>query len=318
MLFKDNKYDLNDKLKNSELKSFKNTLKWWNCVRWFSTISFLSIGIIQISLSGLTFPINAFILTLIAITLLNITYSLWIETHKDNFIFPFIHNFLDIIIMSLAIFMTGGKNSPFLWGYLIPILTSSITLGRRAGFIASILSIAGLLSISYLSNLSIVTALKETYNAVDIIKLDTRTILSFTCLFFLVYFISSFLANTLRNQNKNLKNLNQELENKNNLILNSQKKLIEMQQKETIYQMALTLQHELNNPLAIVSLQSEMLLKENGNNSNPRLKSISDSVFRIKNIMEKIKQVYSETYNVRDALNGIKILDFNNSEQMIV
>lgn len=311
-MFTQNKQNGNaGKLDKIELKNYKSTLKWWNYVRWFSTISFLSIGIIQISLSGLTFPIHAFILTLSAITLLNITYSLWIETYSDNFIFPFIHNFLDIIIMSLAIFMTGGKNSPFLWGYLIPILTSSITLGRFAGFITSILSITGLLIISYLSNLSVVTALKETYNAVNVIKLDTRTILSFTCLFFLVYFISSFLANTLRSQNKNLKSLNQELEKKNYLILESQEKLVEMQQNETVYQMALTMQHEINNPLAILSLQSEMLSKENDNNS--RVKSMNDSILRIKTILDKIKLLHSKTLLTRNALDDMKIIDINKS-----
>ncbi len=294
---------------SNNLKSFKDALKWWNYVRWLSTISFLSVGIIQISLSGFGFPIYAFALTLLAITLLNIAYSLWVDNFKYNLTFPLIHNFMDIIIFSLAIFMTGGIKSPFLWGYLIPILTSSITIGRRAGLMASLLSILGLLSVSYFSDTNFIVGLQKSYDIFNISKIDSKTLLSFACLFFLVYFISSFLANTLRTQNLDLIELNKELKEKNQLILESQEKLVEMQRKETIYETVLTLQHEINNPLAILSLNTEMLQKESNGNLNKRLVSISDSVQRIKNILDKIKLLKNDKIKSRTTIDGIKILD---------
>ena len=210
--------------------------------------------------------------------------------------------------------MTGGINSPFLWGYLIPILTSSITIGRQAGFLASVLSILGLLAVSYLSDTHFVSQFTTDNGAVDISRLETKTLLSFACLFFLVYFISSFLANALRLQNNNLQNLNIQLQDKNKLILESQEKLIEMQKRETIYNMVFTLQHELNNPLAILALHSEMLVKENKIDSNGRLKSISDCIFRIKKIMVKIQKLNDDTIPMRDALDGVKIFDITKSK----
>jgi len=301
------------------LKNYENALKWWNAVRWLSTVSFLSLGIIQMSLSGSQFKLEAFGLTLLAITLLNIAYSLWIDNFKSNSLFPVIHNFLDIIIFSLAIFMTGGINSPFLWGYLIPILTSSITIGRRAGFLASVLSILGLLGVSYLSQISLIEGLGDSFKALNISKIESKTLLSFICLFLLVYFISSFLANSLRTQNDSLKRLNQELKEKNQLIIASQEKLINLQRKETIYQMVLTLQHELNNPLTILALQAEMLLKENEDKANGRLHSISESIFRIKDIMQKIKKLNSNSVPMKDALDGVKIfaISESNDEEII-
>ena len=266
------------------------------------------------SLSQTKFNLYAFGLTLLAITLLNIAYSLWIGNYKSNSIFPVIHNFLDIIIFSLAIFMTGGINSPFLWGYLIPILTSSITIGRKAGFLASVLSILGLLCVSYLSDAAFFSQFNVANDATYISRLETKTLLSFACLFLLVYFISSFLANALRMQNNNLQSLNLQLQEKNKLILESQAKVMEMQKKETIYNMVFTLQHELNNPLAILALQSEMLVKENINNTNGRLKSISDCIFRIKKIMEKIQKLNSDTIPLRDAIDGVKIFDIKESK----
>jgi len=295
-------------------KSLRNTLKWWNYVRWFSTISFFSLGIIQISISGFSFPPFAFILTLLAITLLNIAYSIWINHFKNQSIFPIIHNLLDIVIFSLAIFMTGGIKSPFLWGYLIPILTSSITIGIRAGFFASMLSVIGLIGVSQLGGLPLVNSLKQTYAIFNFTQFDTKTLLSFGCLFFLVYFISSFLANTLRTQNQHLKSLNQQLQKKNKLILESQEKLIEMQKRDTIYQTALTLQHEINNPMTILSLNTELLAKDTPDKDKQRIQKITDAVQRIKTILDKIKVLHSKTIQTRDALNGLKIIDLENTD----
>ena len=173
--------ELNKELENLKEKSYKSALSWWNYVRWLSTVSFLAVGIIQMGLSGSKFPMNAFALTLVAITLLNIAYSLWIENYRSRSIFPIVHNFLDIIIFSLAIFMTGGIKSPFLWGYLIPILTSSITIGRKSGFLATVLSIVGIMGVSYLSDMTFIANLRETYETINISKIEPKKLLSFAC-----------------------------------------------------------------------------------------------------------------------------------------
>jgi len=298
----------------NQLKNLPDTLKWWNYVRWLSTISFLSVGIIQMSISGDTFPIHAFVLTLLAITLLNIVYSLWIDNFKYNSIFPLIHNLMDITIFSMAIFMTGGTKSPFLWGYLIPILTSSITIGRAAGFAASLLSIGGLISISYISKYSLSAAQKSAYGILNLNIIDTRTMLSFACLFFLVYFISSFLANALRIQNNNLKLLNLQLREKNNTIIESQEKLIEMKQRDFIYQTSLTLQHEINNPLAILSLNTEMLANEIQDFNTTRINTITDSVQRIKAILDKIRQLQAGSFKTKNALQDLQVFDLESIE----
>ncbi len=310
---------LSTNIHDYEQVSFRETLKWWNFVRWLSTISFLSIGIIQISTSGFSFPIPAFVLTLLAITLLNTVYSLWIDHFQYNTIFPLIHNFMDIIIFSLAIFMTGGIKSPFLWGYLIPILTSSITIGRKAGFFASTLSILGLVSISQLSQSPIMISLRKTYDVFNYNQFEARTLLSYACLFFLVYFISSFLANTLRMQNNNLKTLNEQLIEKTNQILQSQEKILEMERRDTIYQAAMTMQHEINNPLTIASLNMEMLARETPNINHKRIQTINDSIERIKNILNKMRALQAKTIKTRNALSGLKIFELNeNDNQMIM
>ena len=295
--------------------SIREALKWWNVVRWLSTISFLAVGIIQISTSGFSFPIPAFALTLLAITLLNTSYSLWIDHFHQNIVFPIIHNFLDIVIFSFAIFMTGGIKSPFLWGYLIPILTSSITIGRIAGFFISSLCILGLIAVSKFSQSALMTNLKEHYTIFNFNQLEARTLLSFACLFFLVYFISSFLANTLRTQNRSLRSMNEQIIEKTNQILHSQEKIIELEKRETIYQAAMTMQHEINNPLTIASLNAEMLLKETPNINHKRVQAISDSIDRVKNILDKMRGLQQKTIKTRQALKDLEIFELSEDKK---
>jgi signal transduction histidine kinase len=298
-----------------EQKSLKDTLKWWNYVRWLSTISFLSVGIVQMAISRVNFPVHAFVLTLIGTTLLNIVYTVWIEYYDTNHIYPFIHNFLDIIIFSLAIYVTGGLKSPFIWSYLIPILTSSITIGRMAGLLACFGSLVSFFSvIVFDSYRNLATAVQFTEYIKHMSEINTHNLLSYTCLFLLVYFISSFLSNTLRDQNKSLAELNNLLNTKNQQLLLSQEKILQMERKATIDRMARTIQHELNNPLAIMALNTELIMKEKGNASLSRLQPIRVAVIRMKKILAKIEKLYS--YSYKEALEDIKILDLYQTENL--
>ena len=291
-----------------EQKSLSETLKWWNYVRWFSTISFLSVGIILMSLRGLELPKFSFFLILAGITLLNFVYSLWVDHFSEYHLYPYLHNFLDTLIFSLAIYITGGSSSPFIWSYLIPILTSSITIGRLAGFFATITSILALGLIITLENpANIFMGIFYANNLTEFSDINIHTLLSYACLFFLVYFISSFLANTLRQQNKTLERLNALLNEKNSELLASQEKLLQMERKAIVDRIARTIQHELNNPLAILSLNTEALIREQGGSAHNRLKPMWHAVIRMKKILAKIEKLYSYTY--RDALEDIKILD---------
>jgi len=295
-----------------EQENMKETLKWWNHVRWLSTISFLSIGIIQMALKDLNFPKLSFILILTAITLLNFVYSFWLQHAKNARIYPFIHNFLDMLIFSFAIYITGGKDSPLIWSYLIPILTSSITIGRMAGLAATLSSIMGLFIVLFLQDhQELFHQVGLSVHLKNVSEINISMLLSYTCLFFLVYFISSFLANTLRAQNKTLVKLNHVLGQKNQQIIASQDKLLQMERKALVDKMARTIQHELNNPMAILSLNAELLIKGQDERLQKQLRPIWNAVLRIRTILTKIEKLYS--LHSRDVLGNIKILDIHES-----
>jgi len=306
-----NEHIKND-MKQLEQENMKDTLKWWNHVRWLSTISFLSIGIIQMALKNAAFPRFSFILILTAITLLNFVYSFWLQHTKNAEIYPYIHNFLDMLIFTFAIYITGGKESPLIWSYLIPVLTSSITIGRTAGLVASLSSLLGLFTVLILEDhqgLLHRTGLLDYLK--NILEINISMLFSYTCLFFLVYFISSFLANTLREQNKTLIKLNHLLGKKNRQIVASQDKLLQMERKALVDNMARTIQHELNNPMAVLSLNTELLIKEQDERFQNKLKPIWNAVLRIRAILTKIEKLY--TLHSRDVLGNIKILDIHES-----
>ena len=306
-----NEHIKND-MKQLEQENMKDTLKWWIHVRRLSTISFLSIGIIQMALKNAAFPRFSFILILTAITLLNFVYSFWLQHTKNAEIYPYIHNFLDMLIFTFAIYITGGKESPLIWSYLIPVLTSSITIGRTAGLVASLSSLLGLFTVLILEDhqgLLHRTGLLDYLK--NILEINISMLFSYTCLFFLVYFISSFLANTLREQNKTLIKLNHLLGQKNRQIVASQDKLLQMERKALVDNMARTIQHELNNPMAVLSLNTELLIKEQDERFQNKLKPIWNAVLRIRAILTKIEKLY--TLHSRDVLGNIKILDIHES-----
>jgi signal transduction histidine kinase len=297
----------NAELWRMQQKSTVESLHWWNFVRWLFTISYLSVGIIEMALTGKHFPLFAFVLTFVGITLLNIVYSIWVNNFASNSIYLYFHNFLDITIFSLSIYVTGGISSPLMWSYLIPILTSSITVSRMAGLMACFFSLLGLYTVIILDNYRLAGQIQNTTEFVRMVSgMNSHNLLSYACLFLLVYFISSFLSNTLRFQNKSLIDLSELLNIKNQQLLKSQEKILEMERKALVDRIARTIQHELNNPLAIMTLKAEMVIKENEQARN-RMKPIWESIIRMKKILSKIEKLYS--YSYKDAIEDIKILD---------
>ena len=289
-------------------QSLHTTLKWWNYVRWFSTISLLSVGIIQLSLRQMTLPKYSFVYTLIGVIILNMVYSFWLDTITNNRFFILLHNLLDISIFSMVIFMTGGKDSPLLWLYLIPVLTSSITMGKTVGFWASVFSIVGLLVVLFMQEYHLLANLKIDTGLLIFIQRNTHTIISSVCLIFLVYFISSFLSTTLIHQNQELMRLNADYLKKNNEMVQTYSKKLKLEKRIFIDKILRTLQHELNNPLAILAVNAELMMRDQGSSYIERVDSIQNNVSRIRAIIAKIEEHYRD--GEHDLIDPYKIIEY--------
>jgi len=111
-----------------------------------------------------------------------------------------------------------------------------------------------------------------------------------------------------------------QLEKKNNELIEANKKLkqiqaklIELEKKQTAAEMAATLNHEINNPLAIIAGNAQFLLMTM-KNSNPsivkRLKAIDKEASVIAQITEKFRQLDSlitENYIKNDSRRMINL-----------
>ncbi|MBN2412900.1 HAMP domain-containing histidine kinase [candidate division KSB1 bacterium] len=297
-------------------KNFTNALQWWNYVRWFSTISFLSVGIIQMAIKQKNFPQNNFIYTLVTIMLLNIIYSFLLNTFKFKMLYILLHNLLDILIFSMVIYLTDGPASPLIWLYLIPILTSSITAGKGPGLWASFLSVVCLFMVLFLTEYKDITLFSVEFSRELIVftQKNSVTLLSYVCLFFLVYFISSFLAMTLHNQNSELYWLNKEINKKNTDLVDSCNKKLFQEKQIFVDTILRTLQHEMNNPLTIISVNAELLLKEQGQSYLERAESIQNNITRIRSIVTKIENRYFN--DMHFSIDPLEIINYHKAREL--
>ncbi len=85
-------------------------------------------------------------------------------------------------------------------------------------------------------------------------------------------------------KNRTILKINQELKN-------TQEKLIEMKLKNAISATAVSLNHEINNPLMIIEGNIHLLKEECKNLNNKRFNVIIDQIHRISDIMKKLKKI---------------------------
>ncbi len=81
---------------------------------------------------------------IIFVCLLTIAYSFLLKVLKEYKAFAYLQLCLDVFIITLTIFFTGGIESPFSFLYILSIISGSILLNRRGGLV-----VASLSSLSY-------------------------------------------------------------------------------------------------------------------------------------------------------------------------
>ena len=113
-----------------------------------------------------------------------------------------------------------------------------------------------------------------------------------------------------------LEEKNNELVAANEKLKQVQSKLIELEKKQTAAEMAATLNHEINNPLAIIAGNAQFLLMTMKNSSPSvikRLKAIDKEATVIAQITEKFRQL--DSLVVEDYIKGdsMKIINLNKS-----
>lgn len=95
-------------------------------------------------------------------------------------------------------------------------------------------------------------------------------------------------------------------------VLQAQDRLVTEEKKALLGQMAISLNHEINNPLSIISMEAQLLQKRlpgQEQSIDQRLANIESNIERIRKILEKISSLELEATDIVDYLNGRKMID---------
>ncbi len=252
-----------------EKKDFVNPevqmYKWWSKIRWFIVLILFAIGILQVNQVNEIYPILIFVGTFLGISILNILFHMQIL--KNNTIMSAVQIVLDIVFATLVVHLTGGISSPFIWIYLIAVITASLAIEQSGGIIAAMIGSTCLLILLIMYNFQWLTPIDGQPLKIDI-PTQTIFLISYTALFSGIAFIASFIGDMLKkisniiieNEESLLKMDNALTENQRQIILN---KLREDQYKLVVKEAGkiANLDHDINNPLTIISLSIRRIMK---------------------------------------------------------
>lgn len=97
-------------------------------------------------------------------------------------------------------------------------------------------------------------------------------------------------------------------------VLLAQERLVSEEKKALLGQMAISLNHEINNPLSIISMEAQLLQKHivgREDQIDHRLSNIENNIERIRKILEKISSLELEAADIVDYLNGQQMIDLH-------
>lgn len=238
---------------------------WWSKIRWFIVIVLFAIGILRVNQIQQTYPTIVFIITFLGISVLNILYHLQILA--SNIWVSALQIVLDITFATLVVHLTGGMESHFVWIYLVAVITASLSIDKAGGFISAMIGSMSMLLLIMTYNYNWLEPVSGHAYSSDIPS-QTIFLISYTALFSGMAFISSFISTLLKQVASRTLELRIELHDqaekiaKSNEILESNQSSISKYQEviETAASIA-GIDHDINNPLTIISLSIRRIKK---------------------------------------------------------
>ncbi len=95
-------------------------------------------------------------------------------------------------------------------------------------------------------------------------------------------------------------------------VIKAREKLVKQEKKTLLGQIAVSLNHEINNPLSIISMEAQLLQQRAANKEGKmeaRLHNIENNIERIKTILETISSLNIEEHIATDYINGKQMLN---------
>ncbi len=97
-------------------------------------------------------------------------------------------------------------------------------------------------------------------------------------------------------------------------VISAREQLIKQEKKALMNQTIISLNHEINNPLSIISMEAQLLhqrLEKNENKIESRIAKIEFNIDRIKNILEKISALNMDDHIPIDYITGKQMLNLS-------
>lgn len=256
--------------------------KWWSKIRWFIVLILFAIGILRVNQIQETYPIVVFVSTFIGICVLNMLFHM--QLIKTNILFSSLQIVLDIVFATLVVHLTGGLNSSFVWIYLIAVITASLNIENVGGILAAMIGSMCLLTLILMYNFGwLATVNGGTFDA-DISS-QTIFLISYTGLFSGIAFISNFLSDLMKKIAVNTQKSNNFLKEQEGVISEKQKEIIQnkknLEKYKEVVSVAASLasiDHDINNPLTIISLSIRRVAKAAQDNKDDKLIKASDQM----------------------------------------
>lgn len=266
--------------------------KWWSKIRWFIVMVLFAIGILQVTNENNTYPIIIFVTVFVGISTLNVLFHLQIL--KTNALWGSLQILLDIVFATLVVHLTGGLNSSFVWIYLIAVITASLSIESSGGILAAMIGSMSLLILLLMYNFNILIPVDgATYNP----NIQTQTIflISYTGLFSGIAFVSSFISDLVKKvsdvtvlSKQHLQAKDHELSEKQEMILQTKNKIDEYEEAVVIAAEMITMEHDINNPLTIISLSIRRVVKAAGDYKDEKLAKTGNQMTEAINHINKL------------------------------
>jgi signal transduction histidine kinase len=285
----------NNEFVNPEVRMYK----WWSKIRWFMVLILFAIGLLQVNQVDDKYPILVFVFIFIGISTLNVLYHLQIL--KQNNFLGALQIVFDIVFATLVVHLTGGMDSPFVWIYLIAVITASLTIEQSGGIIAAMIGSTCLLILLIIYNFEWLTPVQNTAANKDI-STQTVFLISYCGLFTGIAFIASFIGDMLKKVSNIILENEDSLNRLENDLTENQRQIILNKLREDQYKMIVqeatrisTLDHDINNPLTIISLSIRRIKQAAADYKDEKLEKtanqMADSVSKINDLLNRIQKI---------------------------
>ncbi len=244
-------------------RSLRRKTRWLINLRWIATIGTVILINIGASLLDVDLPLHDLILTISLLGGLNLFYMLGTHffppnTLKSELIFVRIQIYLDLILLSILIHLTGGIQNPFYLFYIFHVIIACTIFEQRYDpytvTVFSVIIFTGM----------VIAESKQWIHHYDLFGSSLSTLSVFISLgvFYITMFSSAYLGVTLMKRHLKVK----DIINQKNIKLRSASA-----EKNKFFRFV---SHELKSPIVAIQSSINVVLELMGNELTPKTKDL--------------------------------------------